>query len=394
MNKKIKVGTLCVSLIFLLSGCWSRRELNELSIATALGFDKTDDGFLVTVQIVNPSEIAGQNVTNRSEIVMYTSKGKSIFEAIRKFTTESPRKIYLAHTRSIVFGEELSREGISLTLDFLSRNHEMRTDSMIVIAKNNTANNLLKIQTDLEKVPANKIYIALETSEKSWAANKVMFLDDLINSLTTEGQHPVLTGVTVEGDVNYGASSANIENVFPKTDHKIDSIGVFKEDKLLGWLTPDQSIGYNYATNNLINAVFALDVEDGLVTIETTKSDSKIKGQVKNGKPVINLEINTEGNIGELQSNLDITKNQVISKLEKKYSENIKNIVESAIQEAQSTFKSDIFGFGDAIHRESPSDWKTLKENWDEEFANMKVNVKVNAKINDLGTITKSFQEK
>ncbi|UZM97818.1 hypothetical protein OL548_22945 [Lysinibacillus sp. MHQ-1] len=55
-----KVKTICLLCILtlLLSGCWSKRELNELAIVVALGIDKVEDEFEITVQIVDPSEVS------------------------------------------------------------------------------------------------------------------------------------------------------------------------------------------------------------------------------------------------------------------------------------------------------------------------------------------------
>ena len=58
-----RYGMLLVALfiiIGLLTGCWSRRELNDLAISVGMGFDKKDDQVQVTIQIVNPGEVASK----------------------------------------------------------------------------------------------------------------------------------------------------------------------------------------------------------------------------------------------------------------------------------------------------------------------------------------------
>ncbi len=41
------------SLLFFFTGCYNYRELNQLAITSAIGIDKTEDGYKVTVQVIN-----------------------------------------------------------------------------------------------------------------------------------------------------------------------------------------------------------------------------------------------------------------------------------------------------------------------------------------------------
>ncbi|WP_026559117.1 Ger(x)C family spore germination protein [Bacillus sp. J37] len=390
MYKKLLI---IICMLLLTSGCWSKKDLNELAIVTAIGIDKTEDGYSVSIQVLNPSELAGNTSSGRTEVVRFIKSGETVFEALRKLSTDTPRRIYLAHLREVVFGEELAKEGIGKALDFISRDHEMRTDFYITVAKGSTAADILNIQTAIEKVPANKLFNSLENSESVWAAAKTVKLDELINSIVSKGKEPVLTGIYHYGNAEVGSSIENVHNVSPETGLRIDYLAVFKQDKLIGWLNKDESKGFNYITDNIKNTVVTIEPEEGKITIETLRSKTKVKGKMVKGKPVIDITITPEGNIADVESSIDLTKPETIDKLEKKYSENIKERVQISIQQVQEEFQSDIFGFGEVIHREDPKAWKELKDNWDEHFTNLDVNVDVKADIRRLGTITDSFQK-
>ncbi len=108
---KIKMILLLLILTLLLSGCWSKRELNELAIVVALGIDKIDDEYEISIQVVDPSEISSkQPSSGRSPVVTYHAKGKSVFEAIRRMTTLTPRKPYFSHLQIVVIGQKLAEE--------------------------------------------------------------------------------------------------------------------------------------------------------------------------------------------------------------------------------------------------------------------------------------------
>ena len=134
MKKQI---LLLLSLIFLLSGCWDKRELNELAITMALGIDKSEDGYKVTAQVAVPAELSAKGGPGHSQIVLFQATGKTVEDALRKLTKEAPRIIYPGHLQMLVFGESLAKEGIGKPLDFMSRNWEVRADYYVVVAKDN-----------------------------------------------------------------------------------------------------------------------------------------------------------------------------------------------------------------------------------------------------------------
>ncbi|MGE6258324.1 hypothetical protein ACQKCU_10490 [Heyndrickxia sporothermodurans] len=50
-----------IGICILLSGCWDKKELTDLSIVNAIGIDKTENGrYLLTFQIINPGNVAAE----------------------------------------------------------------------------------------------------------------------------------------------------------------------------------------------------------------------------------------------------------------------------------------------------------------------------------------------
>lgn len=379
--------------IICLSGCWSSTELNKLAIVTAMGIDKTENGYLVTVQILNPSELAGDARSGRTEVVTFKKSGATIFEAIRSLSTDVPRRLYVAHLREVVFGEEMARAGIAKHLDVLSRQKELRSDFYMTVAKGSTAYDTLNVQTALEKIPANKVFDSLENSERRWAPTRTVTLDELVSSIVSKGREPMLTGIYVYGDPESGSKVTNAQNISPKSGLRLDYLGVFKKDKLVGWLNKNDSKGVSYITDTVKSTVETIPCEGGKITINTTSSKTKVKGKMEKGNPKIDINVTSEGSIDDVECKIDLTKPEKIEELNKRYAKDIKDKIEGSIKTLQEKYQSDIFGFGDEIHRTDPKEWKRLKGNWDQEFANLDVNVTVTAKIRNLGTISDSFQK-
>ncbi|AEI40620.1 Ger(x)C family spore germination protein [Paenibacillus mucilaginosus] len=376
----------------LLTGCWNRREMNQLAINMGLGIDKDGKGYRITAQVVEPKEVAAKGGGGgNSPVTVYQSYGKTLYEAIARITEESPRRLYLSHLRILVLGESLAKEGVSPVLDFLSRNHEMRTDFFIVVAKESRAEEILKVLTPIEEVPANKLFTSLYESEKAWAPALTITLDRFINDLVKEGRNPVLTAVKIIGKKKASSSKA-LSMPDPETKIRISGLAVFKKDKLIGWLDEAESKGYVYITNKVYRTVGPMACpQGGQMNLETVRSKTVTTGRVVGGKPEITIEVHNEGNIGEVQCEVDLTKPETIDELERIASARLQEIVNNTLAAAQKKYKCDIFGFGDKIRRSDPKGWNQVKDQWDKLFPQVQVYVKADYQIRRLGTVANSI---
>jgi len=396
MLKLIRIIVILTMFVMLpavfLTGCWNSREINTLAIAICTGIDKTENGYLVTQQILNPKAIASQKAVNEAPVILYSEEGKDVFEIYRRMTTECPRKIYNSHLRMIVFGESLAREGIQDVLDLFSRDHEFRTDFYFAVAKGTTANQVLSILTPLEAVPGIELFDSLKVSEAAWAPTKATRIIELVNTIIADGINPVLPGI----EITAGAADSNSIDINKRTNEskklKYTSLGVFREDKLVGWLNEDEGKGYSYIVGNIKNTVGYVQFSDSVkITFEVKKAKSKIRASIVDGKPEITVEIFVNANVGSVEGQFDVSKPEnkaILSELpEKRIEERCINV----ISKAQEEFKADIFGFGEAISRQYPEIWEEIKGDWNKEFSDTPVTVNVTVKINQLGQITKPF---
>ena len=97
MNKKI----LIIFIIFLLTGCYDHKELNNIAILTATEVNKIDNEYIVTAQVVNPQ--SPDKTTNvQAPFVIYEGKGKTLQEAYREIKLQSSRYLYPNHMEILI----------------------------------------------------------------------------------------------------------------------------------------------------------------------------------------------------------------------------------------------------------------------------------------------------
>jgi spore germination protein KC len=392
MNKKILLLVVFLTLSFVLTGCWSRRELNEIALVIGLGVDKVGDEYVVSTQVVDPGEIsASKGGSGRAPVITYRATGKSLITAVRKLTAVTPRKLYLAHLRIFVIGETVAKEGVAPIMDILSRDHELRTDFYVIMSKDAMADDVLSMVTPLEKVPATYMYTMLRHSEKYWSPYLTLRIDQLDTDISDTGKEAVISAIEVKGSLKEGSQKKNAEDISLRNYLQYTNVGVFKKDKVVGFLNETEAAGLKFVSGELKSTVVEMPCNQKQKdAIEVIRAKPIVKGQVKNHKPSIRIKMNIEANVAELQCQSNLLDMNVIKTIEKKSQKEIKSQISKALQKAQKEFHSDIFGFGDVIHRTEPKEWKKMEKKWSEIFSAMPVDVDVKVEIRNFGKVNRS----
>ncbi|MCM3267908.1 Ger(x)C family spore germination protein [Paenibacillus elgii] len=399
MKRNVSVVCVLCLLLVLTTGCWSRRELNELAIVTGIGIDKLDNQYLLSLQMLNMgqagSEAPGGGGGSSLPVTTQYIKADSVFEGIRRLTTKLPRKLYFSHIRVLVFGETLAQEGLRDILDLFVRDHEIRPDFFLVVTKGVEAREVMSQIVPIEQSPATALLKNLEISEKNWAPTVAITLDDFITDLMKVGKEGVMTGLQLNGDPHKGQTDANLKTVHPRSNFRFSSIGVFKNDKLVGWLNEDEGRGFSYITNRVNASVFEVPCDSGgKAAVEVLRSSTHLTGRAPGGEPVITVGIAMEGNIGELSCREDLSKPETIYAFERRAEQVIEGFIHKAVRKGRQSSSSDIFGFGEAIHRYDPRNWNRLKNDWDRHFMSAKVDTRIDIKLRRTGKVGQSFVDK
>ncbi|WP_438496445.1 Ger(x)C family spore germination protein [Paenibacillus sp. IHBB 3054] len=381
----------------LLSGCWERKELNEVAFILGMGLDKAESGYRITMQVVIPSSISSQTAGGTSgggvPVVVSSFTVPTIYESDRQYTLISSRTAYKGHIRVLVIGEELARSGIAEILDVLKRSREPRNDYYVMVAKGTTAEEVLKVLTPLDKIPANKLFSSLDKSYKISAKTTAVSLNKFVDDLLYEGINPVLTGVEVVGNASEGDKMSNLEQSVPKASLLYRSLAVFKKDRMVGWLSDKETIGYNYITDNVVKTSGNVIGDDGRpIVIEAIRTTTKRKMKMVDGEPHIYIHVKAEGNVQEVLSKDNLEAESVIRQLERKSEERIILRMETAVKQIIERYNVDVMGFGQLIYRANPKAWARLKQTkGDNYLKSLPVHYKATMSINRIGITDKSF---
>lgn len=369
---------ICILLIITLTGCWNRRELDTLAVVLGVGVDKLMESgkVQITAQVVKPGEIKTQSGEVRTEAFWNViGTGDTIFGTLRDMTNKSSRKLFFPHNQLLIFGKSTAEEGIQKYVDFFIRDPEPRMNVWVLISQG-MAMEILDVKSELEKIPANNIAKLIKGQAAATSQTRAVKLKDLVIGLmskTTASTIPFIK-IVKDGD---------------KKVTTISETAVFKGDKLVGSMDKIEGRGLLWVLGNVKSGI--IDVEDSnndKVSLEIIRASSKVVPEVNNDKISIKVNINEEGNIGEQTGPENLAELREIALLEEKKAEVIRREVMAAVRKAQE-LDADVFGFGDAIHKKYPEQWKKIEYNWDEIFKNIQVEVDVEAKLRLMGRILK-----
>ncbi|WNR46093.1 Ger(x)C family spore germination protein [Paenibacillus roseipurpureus] len=395
-KRRVILLVMGVVLSEILTGCWNRKELNDLSVVIGMGIEMVNEEYLVTMQVVDTSQMSSNRKADRSPTLVISEQERTIYEAIRKITTKTSRKMYGAHLRLLILDEKVARKGIRDALDQILRDYEPRPDFYTVLSKKYSPREILSLVTPTEVLPAIELYRSLKLSEKVWAPTAAITIVELYQMLVKEGIEPVLTGLTIRGNSVKGSKMDNVKQPKSYAEYQFEDIGVFREDKFLGWLGESDSKAYNYIVNKVRNTVGKAACPNGSneFVVEITKSKAKIKPEMRSGVPAVRIVLKTEGNIGELHCNVDLNKEEDFLQLQQAGKERLYQIVDQGIRHVQDDYGVDIFGFGIAFHHKFPKQWAVLKTNWNENFKKMPIDVELDYKLQKIGKTINSLENR
>ncbi|MFL0377857.1 Ger(x)C family spore germination protein [Paenibacillus amylolyticus] len=395
MNKCLRL-ILSITVLFpLLTGCWDRHELNELGIMLGLGVDKDGDKVKVSAQVVVPNEVSSKSGGGKgTPVTQYQASADTLFEAIQKLTETSPRRIFMSHVRVLIFGEEYARkDGIYDVVEALMREPTARPDYYVMVARNTTASKVLDVLTPLDNIPAEKLFNSLDLSYKTWSPTTTVTGDQLMDYLLTPGIQPVITGVEVVGNQDKSGNNENIATIKSPSSLHTTGLSLFKKDKLIGWLTEDESKGYNYIRDNVASTVNHLPCrKDGNVTFKALRTTTKRKAKIVGGQPVINIKLKNVSSIGAVECGIKIGSMKTIRELEKDSEEYLVELMQNSVNSVRRKYHTDIFGFGQEVYHADPKLFKKMEKDWDKYFENLDVRYEANVQIKRVGTLDDSFK--
>ena len=395
--KKIFKFFIFVIILFSLSGCFNYKEINEYAIVSGISIDQSDDDpnkYEVGIQIMNAKK---DEESDNSLITIYKAEGNTLYQAFEKIMLDSPKELYLGHNEVVVISENLLRNKNPLDyLDYFMRDPEVEKDSLIMVAKDDKAYNVLKIITPLETIPSKNLKSTLSIADNFSGTLTMVTIDEFISSLSNDGKEAIIPSIMITGKVKDGENIENIKESDPDAKLKFGTLAYFKDSKLAGYLSNDESTGYNFLAGNPNETYVNVKCDDkNYATIRISTSSLEEKLSFKNKKPKVNVNVKVTADLLEYNCVADFIEDEkYIKELEKKSASKITKLMNKAINKLYKEEKTDILGYGFKFYGQKYNEMKTLGYKKNELAKNISFSLKSKVKIKSSELSIKSVKEK
>lgn len=381
--------------MFLFTGCFDYKELDDLSIVTAVAIDKVESGYEISYSIANAKKAQVSSKEGESQTTVFSGVGPTLSEAMREIDLKNPRSTYLGHVSVIVMSSDIAKEGVFKVVDLFMRDPESRKKFFFLITKDQKAKDVVKVLSPLEAFPSQNIVINLQNSSTNQSISTNIGYSQFVRSVLRPGINPVLPSIIISGDSEEGANMANLENSEPKTYIELSNLGIFKNDKLVGFAKREESRGINIINGNAKNVIVTTKCDGtNFANANITNIHVDRDYQLDKNQPSVNIKVSAEGSLQEINCAYNLLQPKELNKLTKKFESSLQDMLQSAISIAQNEYKSDIFGFGLYFYRHHPNYFKNVQNLWDDDiFPYMKVNFDVSLKLETKGSLNDTVQK-
>ncbi|SFF42659.1 spore germination protein KC [Paenibacillus algorifonticola] len=365
-----------ISCLALLTGCWDRKEMDDLALVLASGVDLTDEGQVeITLQIALPTGIPSSLQSSgkaANPIVVLSAAGKDSIDAFDQLQQQMSRRINLGHRGVIVIGEKYARQGFDRILDTLLRSSESRYNSYIVTTYGTTAKEILNSPYQLELIPAIGIN-KLQYNDYSLSIQ----IDKFIDALSSFDKEPVTGAIRV---TKHGSKQQGFI---------LDKAAVYRSNKLVGFLSGDELKAFRLLTRKFDGIHLTTQMEPptkkqkGTISVQMIKAETNIHTELKNGKPEVSIYFKAVAKVLSNDTNMDLSK--TINRVEERFSEDCHKAIMGMLSRTQKKFKADIVGIGREFHIQHPYVWKKIKNDWNMRYPEISIQLITDFRIERVG---------
>ncbi|MDF2630328.1 MAG: Germination protein Ger(X)C family [Symbiobacteriaceae bacterium] len=371
-----------LSLLLLGTGCWSRREVNEVAISSAIAIDEERNQTIrITMQILRPTA-AVESGQPRSGTFNVTATGPTTAAAIRNLDQQLSRRPEWKHNNAIILSENVARQGVGEIMDFFMRNHQSRLDQWILVTRGKAAAVLVP-RFQLESNQGIGIRRLNQSAVHSTAATVPVRLYDFVTSLTNPAEDPVAAAIeTVEFPDPSGEGEVN-----PRI--RMRGAAVFQHDRLAGWLDETEARSLDWFRGEATGAMVVVPCRKGPgrgTSVQLISTRSSLQPYWKNGQPAVRATVRATGQLGDLMCQEDLSKHEALVDLQRRTAAQMEAEMAKLMHRLQKDLGSDAVGLGVALERTFPAAWKKMSPQWREIFPKVSVTPEVVVELTQMGT--------
>lgn len=339
--------------ILTFSGCMSRAELNEKLIIEGIGIDSSDGEYVLAVMTLNTEsteELLPPEVLNVS--------GRSVSECFENISRDTGREVMLSDNRFIIMNKSAAEKADEV-LSYFDNSFEARPDILLYVTEE-SSRKLLESDKVLDSMSAEDI--AMISGEHSGGAvSSCRFRE--FKASDNSGIYDVSIPILKLSD--------DESRIIP------DGSALFKNGKMSGAMTSEESVILNLLSDNADGAVITLSDENGeSMPIEIISSKSENNLSLNDGKFIYSKDMNVTVSLPQYSNNNLKQNKKFLGKIEEFLERKCIQTAERAVK----NYNSDILKIGKKAQNGFYSDFLKIS-NWHEVLRTVKFKFSVTSDL-------------
>lgn len=342
---------------FLLTGCWSSIEVNERIFVSGLFVDLAPDNEVeLTIASLLPNRMGSQSLQSAQSTeppyAVITKKGPSLSIALKKIQKDLTRTISWGHTRIVVIGDRYARQGITPLLEWINRQPTLRLKTFVLVAPGK-AKDIPTSTPIYEQSPpevlrefANQNFI-LSTSIREVLMGYLGGQDTAITSLTFQKEKMVS---------EKGKKSPWIGN---------NGAAIFKKNRLVGKITPEQAEMFAWVKNTLVNPTMLIyhGKNRQKINLEFQQTKATIRPVLHHDQVVFRIQLKGVVSLLAADTQENLLNSKVLHQIRKEVQDSLRQRLLSGLRQTQH-LESDALQLGSYLEWWHPKRWQQIKPYW------------------------------
>lgn len=372
-------------LLLCLSGCDNAgtvysnyRELEEMELILALGFDAARGGMRLSVS-GSASGTESEDGPNPAKITRLSTAGTSIsgaMETIQDFATKE--ELFYAHTQYVLLGEAYAKAHLAMLLDYLQGTTGVRTSVPLFVVHGDTAEHLVTGTGEGGSDITTTLNSTILDSKRRgdgypFSCNDVIAAQNEHGAALMMALKVVPTG-TVE-------PSAEEDAVSPIPD----GYAIVRNNTIIDFVPQTDARGVNLIIGQPGLGSVTVTVPDaGTVTVSMTKCKVKLE-------PVWGGDGSVSGVSGKIRTQVYLKEVEYPSALDQDavleaVSEQLETWVEHVLQKMSDT-EADFLGIGLQMRMRHPILWDRAPKTWEEVLGDLTFDIQAETTIARAGEL-------
>ena len=420
--KKILIILLVIVITaFFLTNFSSIYTIDDYAYVIAMGLDNSDDSDLIlSLQIAIPagsSKGSESSSSQSSSSIVSTVKCKNINGGVNLINDYLGQKLNLSYCKAMVFSEDIAKKGIGNYICTATNDIEIRPSCDIIVSKCSALDYITNSKPLLENL-SSKYYEIASSSQKDTGLTRTISLMSFYNRYYDSLCEPYaplssieesnggdakneVQGKTLDSDKNSdnsnggdsssssggkseSSSKKDVEKDNTNAKIKNQGLAIFKDDKLIGEISREETLCYMLVSGKLKDAVINVPspFEDAdYVSLNISSVHSKNNVEIVNNTPFITCNISLSARVLSSTKTSNYLSKENSLALEYATNSYLNANITDFLYKTSKELKSDFIGFGRNAVRsfKTMDDWKNY--DWLNKYQNSEFNVNVNTTV-------------